>query len=95
MKKAPAGSRHARRRRGSGLCAHAGAVRITETELELMALAEAVQELEAAFKKERAKSSSLREALDSPTGKRNMEAPRLAEICSPEAALLTLPDPRH
>ena len=39
-----------------------------------MALAEAVQELEAALKKERAKSSSLREALDSPTGKRNVEA---------------------
>lgn len=60
-----------------------------------MALAEAVQELEAALNKERAKSSSLREALDSPTGKRNMEAPNPAEMWSPEAALLTSPDSRH
>ena len=33
-----------------------------------MALAEYVQELETALKKERSKSSSLREAQDSPTG---------------------------
>ena len=60
-------------------------MRITETELELMALAEAVQELEAALKKERAKSSSLRDALESPTGKRDTEAPSPAEPWSPEA----------
>ena len=60
-----------------------------------MALAEAVQELEAALKKERAKSSSLRDALESPTGKRDTEAPSPAEPWSPEAAPLPLPDPRH
>jgi len=45
-----------------------GGVRITETELELMALAEYVQELEGKLAKQQARSAGQQEALNNLTG---------------------------
>ena len=58
----------------------AGGVRITETELELMALAEYVQELEAALKKDRAKSAGQQPALT--TTKGEYRSRTAAPLCS-------------